>query len=368
MDTNSWIATFGAGHLLGDLTDKLISAGNRMFAHGTCPQVGVGGHLTIGGLGPASRMYGTALDHVVEVQVVLANSSIVTASSKQNTDVFWALKGAGASFGVITQFKVNTHPAPGNAVEYSYTFSQRPFAKLAVQFKKWQAMISDPALSRKFASQVVLSEVGMIISGTYFGSREEFDFLNLTSVFPGASSKDVIVFKDWAGLLGHWGEDVALQLGGAIPSSFYSKSLAFSPNDIIPSAGVDGFFQYLDKVDKGTLIWFGIFDLEGGATNDVPMNGTAYGHRDALFYFQSYGVNIGSLSTKTRKFVQGMNDKLTSSLPNHALGAYAGYVDPALPNAQQAYWTSNLPRLRQIKKAVDPTDIFQNPQSVPLPV
>jgi len=207
----------------------------------------------------------------------------------------------------------------------------------------------------------------MIISGTFFGTEQEFDALNLTSVFPDASGSNVIVFDDWAGLLGHWGEDVALQLGGGIPSAFYSKSLAFTPKDIIPDTGVDAFFQYLDKVDKGTPIWFGIFDLEGGATNDVAPDATAYGHRDALFYFQSYGVNIGSLSTTTRNFVNGMNNVLSNSLGGHALGAYAGYVDPELPNAQRAYWGSNLPKLQRIKKAVDPKDTFHNPQSVPLP-
>jgi FAD/FMN-containing dehydrogenase len=72
MDTNTWIATIGAGTLLGDVTDRLNSSGNRAIAHGTCAQVGIGGHATIGGLGPASRMRGAALDHVVEATVVLA--------------------------------------------------------------------------------------------------------------------------------------------------------------------------------------------------------------------------------------------------------------------------------------------------------
>jgi hypothetical protein len=367
MDTNTWIATLGAGHLLGDVSDKLLAAGNRVMAHGTCPEVGIGGHATIGGLGPMSRMWGSALDHVIEAQVVLANSNIVTASATQYPDVFWAMKGAGASFGIVTQFKVNTHPSPGSAVEYSYTFSQRPFANLADRFKTWQRVIADPGLSRKFASQVVLSEVGMIISGTFFGSEQEFDALNLTSVFPDASSNKVIVFNDWAGLLAHWAEDVALQLGGGISSPFYSKSLAFTPKDIIPDDGVDAFFQYLDKVDKGTLIWFGIFDLEGGATNDVAPDATGYGHRDALFYFQSYGIDIGKVSSTTRNFINGMNSVLQNSLSGHTLGAYAGYVDPALPNAQQAYWGSNLPKLMTIKKEIDPADTFHNPQSVPLP-
>jgi hypothetical protein len=157
---------------------------------------------------------------------------------------------------------------------------------------------------------------------------------------------------------------VALQIAGGIPSAFYSKSLAFRPSDIIPSSGVDSLFEFLDTADKGTALWFAIFDLEGGAINDVPMDATAYVHRDALFYLQTYAVDIGRVSTTTRNFVNGINQVIMKALPNVQFGAYAGYVDPELPNGQQAYWGSNLPRLEQIKRAIDPNDVFHNPQSM----
>jgi FAD/FMN-containing dehydrogenase len=89
MDNNTWFATFGSGTLLGDLTDRLYNNGGRAIAHGTCPQVGSGGHLTIGGLGPLSRQYGAALDHVEEVEVVTANGTITRASKTQNPDLFF---------------------------------------------------------------------------------------------------------------------------------------------------------------------------------------------------------------------------------------------------------------------------------------
>ena len=64
MDRKTWRATIGGGTLLGDVTKRLHDAGNRAISHGTCPQVGIGGHATIGGLGPTSRQWGSALDHV----------------------------------------------------------------------------------------------------------------------------------------------------------------------------------------------------------------------------------------------------------------------------------------------------------------
>lgn len=365
MDRSTWKATIGGGTLLRDVTKRLHENGNRAMAHGTCPQVGIGGHATIGGLGPSSRMWGSALDHVEEVQVVLADSSIVRASETENPDVFFALKGAGASFGIITEFKVRTQAEPSESVLYSYSIQAGNAKAKANSFKKWQALISDPALSRKFASQFILSELGVIITGTYFGPKAEFDALNITSRLP-QKDESVIVLKDWLGVVSHWAEDVALEIGGGIQSNFYAKSVAYTEDDLIPDAAVDKLFEYVDKTDKGTPLWFVIWDLEGGAINDVAPDATAYGHRDALFYHQAYAVNLfGRVNDKIRNFLTGFNKIITDALPGHDLGAYPGYVDPALgQNGQKAYWRGNLARLEQIKAKVDPKDIFSNPQSV----
>ena len=138
MDKSSWQATIGGGTLLGDVTKRLHNNGKRAMAHGTCPQVGIGGHATIGGLGPTSRMWGSSLDHVEEVEIVLANSSVVRASEKENADVFFATRGAAASYGIVTEFKVRTQPEPDETVLYSFTFNSNP----ASAFKSWQALIS----------------------------------------------------------------------------------------------------------------------------------------------------------------------------------------------------------------------------------
>jgi hypothetical protein len=364
MDKSTWIATIGAGTLLDDVTKRLNNAGGRAIAHGICPQVGAGGHLTIGGFGPMSRMWGTALDHVIEVQVVLADSSIVRASATENPDVFFAIKGAAAGFGVVTEFKVRTHPTPGDAIRYSFSFEEGSFQSMAQTFKDWQSLISNPALSRKLYTQVTLFAAGMIISGTFFGSQEEFDSLKLQSVFPKHQKSKVLVIKDWLGLVAHWTEDIGLHLVGGTPCAFYSKCLAFKPSDLMPSSCVDDLFNYLDTADKGTLLWFLNFELQGGETNEIPTNAAAYAHRDALYYMESFGIDIGRVSHTTRNFVTGINDTITAQMPNTIFGSYPGYVDPELPNGQEAYWAPNLSKLERIKRAIDPKDVFHNPQSV----
>ena len=366
MDESTWQATIGGGTLLGDVTKRLHDNGNRAMAHGTCPQVGIGGHATIGGLGPSSRMWGSALDHVEEVEVVLANSTIVRASEKDNPDIFFAIKGAAAGFGIVTEFKVRTQAEPSEAVLYSYNIQGGNAAAKADAFKKWQRLITDPDLSRKFASQFILTEqFGAIITGTFFGSQEEYDSLNISGRLPN-EKKSSVELKDWLGAVGHWAEDEALKIVGGIPSNFYAKSLAYTKDDVIPDKAVDDMFQHIDNADKDNALWFIIWDLEGGAINDIAPNATAYGHRNALFYHQAYAVNLlGKISDKTRDFLTGVNKVITDTLPAHDEGAYAGYVDPALgENSASLYWGGNVERLESIKAAIDPEDVFSNPQSI----
>ncbi|KAF7317813.1 Reticuline oxidase [Mycena kentingensis (nom. inval.)] len=365
MDRTTWRATVGGGTLLGDLTARLHAAGGRAIAHGTCPQVGVGGHATIGGLGPISRQWGTALDHVEEVEVVLANGTIVRASGGQNANVLWAVQGAAASFGIVTEFVFRTHPEVTDAILYSSQLELGSRATQAKIFSAWQKIVSDPALDRKLASQVILFQLGMIISGTYFGTRDEFNALNFLGRLEHPSAKVTVSRIDsWLGIVGNWAETEALKLIGGVSGPFYSKSLTFKPTTLIPEQGISNFFEYIDKADKGTLIWFAIFDLAGGAVNDVPQNATGYAHRDVLFYLQTYAVGVFSLSQTTTAFVEGMSNTLIKAMPGVPTGAYAGYVDPKLPDGQQQYWGSNLPRLEQIKAQLDPQDVFHNLQSV----
>lgn len=148
---------------------------------------------------------------------------------------------------------------------------------------------------------------------------------------------------------------------------FYAKSLPFSNTSLIPDSVVDDFFEYIDTADKGTLLWFIIFDLEGGAISDVPTDATAYAHRDALFWLQSYAINLlGNVTATTNTFLNDVNDIFITEMPNATFGAYPGYVDPELTNGPEQYWGANLDRLIEIKTAVDPQDTFHNPQSVPL--
>ncbi|KAJ5287256.1 FAD linked oxidase N-terminal [Penicillium angulare] len=360
MNYTTWHATIGPGTLLEDITTRLYNAGKRAMAHGTSPQIGAGGHFTIGGLGPLSRQFGMALDHTLEVEVVLANGTIVRASESENSDVFWAIRGAGSGFGIVTEFVVRTEPAPGTAVQYEFSISIGDAKSQAALYKQWQAYVSNPDLTWKLASTLWVLQDTMIISGTYFGTKAEYDALDMASQFPGANGT-AIVFEDFLGLVAEWGEEIALKLSGGIPSNFYAKSTAWTPQDLMSDTSIDQFFEYVETANKGTLLWLLVFDFEGGFINEIPADATSYPHRDVLIWLQTYSINLlGRVTPTMIKFLDQLNVLANTSAPYEA---YAGYVDPLLQNGPQAYWGANLPRLERIKADIDPDNVFSNPQS-----
>jgi len=306
-------------------------------------------------------MWGSCLDHVLEVEIVTADGKIQRASPTQNQDLFWAARGAAASFGVITEFVFKTHPEPKQVVQYSYTFSFGKQADMAPIYSAWQDMIADPKLDRRFGTMFIMFPLGAIITGTFYGTPAEYEASGIPAKLPKTSDSTLAV-NDWLGSLAHDAENEALYLSG-LATPFYSKSLAFKPDTLVPTKHFKDIFTWVDNADKGTLLWFIIFDAAGGATNDVAYDGTAYGHRDKILFYQSYVVGLPLLS-KTKDFVTGFHQQILDKAPPGAKGTYAGYVDPALKDGQEQYWAGNLDRLMQLKGKWDAGDLFHNPQSV----
>lgn len=310
-----------------------------------------------------SRMWGTALDHVVEVEVVTADGKVQRASQNENADLFFALRGAGASFGIITEFVVKTHPEPGSVVEYTYHFSFGRQKEMADVYRAWQALTGDPAMDKRFSSLFIAQPLGAVVTGTFYGTEEEFQKTGIPDKLPTGGKVEANV-TDWLGSLAHEAEVAALALSD-LPSSFYSKSLAFRKEDILDDTSIDALFDYMDKSKQGTLLWFIIWDSTGGVINEVNPNSTAYPHRDKVFMYQSYAVGIPELSDTTKKFLEGVHEHIQKGAPN-AVTTYAGYVDPVYDraDAEKLYWGDKLTVLSLLKKKWDSSNIFRNPQSV----
>lgn len=109
VDRRKKTMTAAPGVLLGEMEEAGAKKGLATIT-GQCPDVGVGGFTLGGGEGVLTRKYGMACDNLVSAQVVLANGKTVTASAKENPDLYWALRGGGGNFGVVTSFVCRAFP------------------------------------------------------------------------------------------------------------------------------------------------------------------------------------------------------------------------------------------------------------------
>ncbi|CEL52979.1 6-hydroxy-D-nicotine oxidase OS=Arthrobacter oxidans PE=1 SV=2 [Rhizoctonia solani AG-1 IB] len=130
------------GNLLVDLAQKLWDQGKRSIPHGFYPYVGTGGHISFGGMGAWSRLHGLAQDRVIGAEVVLANGTLTTVSQTNHPDLFWAIRGAAPSFGIVTQWIMATLPTTPSVITYTIDYEAAPnTSQLSQIFQRWQATV-----------------------------------------------------------------------------------------------------------------------------------------------------------------------------------------------------------------------------------
>lgn len=104
--------SLGAGAIWLQAYDAVTTRAGRYVQGGGCTTVGVAGLVQGGGFGSFSKRYGTAASSLLEAEVVTADARIRVASDTSEPDLFWALKGGGAGFGIVTRLTLRTHPLP----------------------------------------------------------------------------------------------------------------------------------------------------------------------------------------------------------------------------------------------------------------
>ena len=137
--------------------------------------MGVGGHVLHGGYGYSSRSHGLALDLLVSADVVLANGSFVTASKTKNSDLFWALRGAGSSYGIVTALRFQTFTAPENNTVFNYGFNWNQ-----TQVRNAYAVLQDFANTTaptELNMRLYINPYSITLIGVYYGSQADFKAL-----------------------------------------------------------------------------------------------------------------------------------------------------------------------------------------------
>ncbi|KAF7556856.1 hypothetical protein G7Z17_g1094 [Cylindrodendrum hubeiense] len=355
------IATIGPGNTLKTLVEGLHTQGARYMPHGSSPSVGIGGHATVGGLGYHSRILGATLDVMTEAEIVIANGSIIRASKDKNSDLFWALRGAGASFGIVTEFKFQTSPEPKEVIDFTYTISSKDIATLTNSFKAYHKIISNKTLEPKLSTVCVVQKNAVIISGSFFGSEAEYSNFDLGRQIPSITNKTVTARLSWSA---HMRNSFTF-VDSVFPANVYfdAKDTAITYKQLPSNDTIDELFKHLQTGESGSDQWFALMDFYGGAVNQKSSDASAFPHRDVAYFFSVYAASKGETSQTIKSFVDRAILTIQGNQADKFL-SYAGISNMRTNKPQQKYWGTNLPRLETLKARFDPSDLFSSPQGV----
>jgi len=142
VNTETQNAFAGGGALLGHLDQASLPHGLVTTA-GVVSHTGVGGFTLGGGFGRLNRKYGLAVDNLRSAQMITADGAIRTVSADSDPDLFWAIRGGGGNFGVVTNFELQLHPFDRNVLSGNIVWPHEQARDVLEFYAEWSAGLSD---------------------------------------------------------------------------------------------------------------------------------------------------------------------------------------------------------------------------------
>lgn len=337
----------GGGVLTGEL-DKAAAAVNCAVATGQCPSVGVGGYFLGGGVGPLMSSYGLGCDNVLSAEIVLADGKLLTISPRQHPDLFWAIRGGGGNFGVVTAFEIALHPVQDVLGGFlSYT-SEKPLELLHI-LRDLAALPGDafsliatltPAKSGKYQLEAEIGYAGDLQQGEErlaplrrlpqmkADGVKRRSFLDLKSLVPADISPQ------------YWESR-----GGFLPSL----------DDEVMTALVQAMQSW-----PATYNELSFLHLHGAVTR-IPTAGTAFPLRTPGF---ACGIASAWSPAHGRDASVRWVDETTAKLASFGRGAYINVMDRQSSEAVRNAYGPNYDRLAALKARFDPSNVFSINQNI----
>ncbi|WP_190034432.1 FAD-binding oxidoreductase [Streptomyces fructofermentans] len=368
-------AVVGAGAKLIDVYRALSAKGVTIPA-GSCPTVGISGLTLGGGHGVVSRAYGLTCDSLTRATLVTADGRELTVDETRGDDLFWALRGAGnGNFGVVTELRFRTHPAP-QAVTANMSWPWSRAAAVLTAWQEWGPDQPDEIWSACHLSNTAGGTPTVSVSAFSLGTYGELqNAVDRLAARVGASASGVSLrrrsyqesMEVYAGC-SSFATGAQCHLPGSTPGrspegalrreTYAARSDFFDRS--IGAAGVRTLLARLAGMRGGT----GSVALTalGGAVNRVDPTATAFVHRRSRMLAQYLAAwRPGTSGADARAWLTGTH---TSMRPHASGAAYQNYTDPGLADWRRAYYGSAARRLRTVKEKYDPTGFFTFPQSL----
>src|SRR5262245_21557574 len=368
------VATMGAGARQGGVYDSLQEHGLALPA-GTCPVVGISGLTLGGGLGILGRAYGVTSDRLIEAQIVLADGRTIECDHIRNSDLFWALRGAGwGNFGVVTSLVFRAVPAP-DATNFHLVW---PFHDAAAVVEAWQgwAPVGPDELAASL-KVTAAADVDQPAAGNVYGALlgTESDATKLVDELVVRAGSDPIrasaqqmsfsqTRRFWADLGATEDEDGALQDPSAQQPYLVARSEFFN-RPLPPEAAAVLLETFLQGRVPGESRALDVMPW-GAAYTRVRPDAPALVHRAALLLLKHSVVVDSKASPDEQKAAHRWVTRSWESVHPWGSGrVYQNFPDPDLTDWANAYYGPNYQRLLQIKRRYDPAGFFRFSQSVP---
>jgi FAD/FMN-containing dehydrogenase len=351
VDEESGMATVGTGLVQKEAVAALGERGYAIPTGGE-GQVGLGGVVLGGGLGLLTRRMGLACDRLVAAEIVVADGAdsakAIHIDENNHPDLLWACRGGGGNnFGIAT----------------SYTFKLEKLVSVAFLYATWKGLDHLPDILRtwqrdapvadeRLTSALEIYKSGPTFSALWYGGSREDITHALAPLLEIGSPEVTVTEGSWPAL--YAGVDKA-------PQDVYNwKFFSQFVKQPFPDEAIDLITQFMANAPTEASNYF--LSAFGGAVRYEPPGGSAFPHRDALFYCEpGAGWNGTELTSKALAWIADF----ATALRPYVDGAYVNVPNVGAADWQDQYYGSNTGRLRQVKAAYDPLNVFTFEQSVP---
>jgi hypothetical protein len=326
---------------------------------GVISTTGVGGLTLGGGIGYLARKYGLTIDNLLAADVVLADGSSVRASADENTDLFWALRGGGGNFGVVTRFHFQAHPV--SIVQAGPTFW--PIEETAEVMRFFNEFLpSAPREVNGFFALMTIPPADFLPA--------ELHGRKVCSIMWCCQGDEQTVAQQLAPV-----HEVGTPLlHGVAPMPFPALQSLF---DAIYTPGLQCYWRadFVDQLsDEAIAVHerFGdalptghstmhLYPIDG-AVHDVGPNDTPFSYRDVNFAEVIFGVDPDPANAALIR--DWTVDYWDASHPFSAGGAYVNFMMEEGQERVQATYRDNYARLAATKAVYDPDNTFRVNQNI----
>jgi FAD/FMN-containing dehydrogenase len=324
------------GATLGDF-DAAVQAHGLATPVGINSTTGIAGLTIGGGFGWLSRKYGMTVDNLLSVNLVTVEGESITASADENPDLFWAVRGGGGNFGVITQFEYALYPIGPDV--------HAGLEELAV----WSVMRKAPPLP--FLPEDVHGKEVVILAFMYCGDPAEGkEYSNVLNSFgePYGEHVGVMPYTDW-----QQGFDPLLTPG----ARNYWKSHNFTE---LTDDALDILIDYASRLPTPQCEIF-VAHIDGAA-NRVAPDVMAYGARDTRYVLNVHARWDAAADDDT--CVSWAREFFDATKPYASAGAYVNFMTEEEGDRVASAYGSNYDRLVEIKRKYDPDNVLHMNQNI----